>query len=153
MPSFPVFYLGTWNFKFTCSGLTWLFSFWPVSSLNEIFEVNVTRISKEDAKFVFKWLQITNYECTCRSEDGKSNFHAKKSTEPDLNQWPKDLCYAYIIYSPPLYQLSYRWLCKGNATKMHTRKAKRTEIFFSKKKIFGRQSSSVSEISRLTRLD
>ena len=31
-----------------------------------------------------------------------------QSTEPDLNQRPKDTC-QYYIYSPPLYQLSYRW--------------------------------------------
>ena len=30
------------------------------------------------------------------------------STEPDLNQRPKDACLR-IVYSPPLYQLSYRW--------------------------------------------
>ena len=30
------------------------------------------------------------------------------STEPDLNQRPKDIC-CIALYSPPLYQLSYRW--------------------------------------------
>ena len=30
------------------------------------------------------------------------------STEPDLNQRPKDIC-CISLYSPPLYQLSYRW--------------------------------------------
>ena len=31
------------------------------------------------------------------------------SLEPDLNQRPKDICMK-TIYSPPLYQLSYRGL-------------------------------------------
>ena len=32
------------------------------------------------------------------------------STEPDLNQGPKDYCQILIShYSPPLYQLSYQW--------------------------------------------
>ena len=31
------------------------------------------------------------------------------SLEPDLNQRPKDICMK-AIYSPPLYQLSYRGL-------------------------------------------
>ena len=32
------------------------------------------------------------------------------STEPDLNQRPKDYCQILIShYSPPLYQLSYQW--------------------------------------------
>ena len=31
------------------------------------------------------------------------------STEPDLNQRPKDSCSHICIYSPPLCQLSYRW--------------------------------------------
>ena len=34
---------------------------------------------------------------------------AKMSLEPDLNQRPKDICLK-TIYSPPLYQLSYRGL-------------------------------------------
>ena len=33
----------------------------------------------------------------------------KMSLEPDLNQRPKDICMK-TIYSPPLYQLSYRGL-------------------------------------------
>ena len=38
------------------------------------------------------------------------NLALKISTEPDLNQRPKDNWqYKYYVYSPPLYQLSYRW--------------------------------------------
>ena len=33
--------------------------------------------------------------------------HKKISLEPELNQRPKDVC-NILLYSPPLYQLSYR---------------------------------------------
>ena len=38
------------------------------------------------------------------------------SLEPDLNQRPKDICMSNI-YSPPLYQLSYRGLSAEHAVK------------------------------------
>ena len=38
----------------------------------------------------------------------KSTSRPRQSTEPDLNQRPKDT--SVNLYSPPLYQLSYRWL-------------------------------------------
>ena len=38
----------------------------------------------------------------------KWKIEKKNSLEPDLNQWPMDVCYKFANYSPPLYQLSYR---------------------------------------------
>ena len=38
------------------------------------------------------------------------NNNKNNSFEPDLNQRPMDVCLLSTVYSPPLYQLSYRRL-------------------------------------------
>ena len=55
-------------------------------------------------------IQFCHRNIKQKSSENATTFQKSReknlSLEPDSNQWPKDLC--NWLYSPPLYQLSYR---------------------------------------------